>query len=91
MKAPNPCAPCPFCDSAEIWLVEDADIKDQWFHECMDCGALGPVAEDPKTATIKWNDWLRHRHKRKALARKALTGTRNSASPDSTKEPEGPK
>lgn len=45
---------CPFCHSTEIWTVDDI-TSGQWYRECMDCGALGPVGKDALESNEKWN------------------------------------
>jgi predicted RNA-binding Zn-ribbon protein involved in translation (DUF1610 family) len=47
-----PVQPCPFCG-------EVADLRamlDQWYAECVNCGAAGPIADTPEVAATRWNE-----------------------------------
>jgi len=45
--------PCPFCGSHDI--IKPLSQNDAPFVECLDCGAIGPLSENPGTPTQAWN------------------------------------
>ncbi len=55
---PN-CRPCPFCGQARVFLVVDIgcheDDENRYRARCAQCNAMGPDADDRRTATESWN------------------------------------
>lgn len=44
---------CPFCNSADILLLEDEGVH---FALCLDCRSSGPLAPSPEQAHVLWCD-----------------------------------
>lgn len=46
--------PCPFCESPELNLLEEA-VTEKWYIYCDNCGACGPIASRQNFAVSLWN------------------------------------